>query len=188
MVTPLCRSYGEKAMTDNKGPPFKPEKYEEHKIKTAIIMSHFFVQYLSTIYREFKGDLAMAIVLGEIAHHNVQPFYSPDGECLEVDAELEDFEWAMGRLAATNAYSISEATDIPRETVRRKVRQLQQKGWVTRRGGRDIFISEKVVRHFTTEINKPLLLELLATSRCIDALLNTPESRAAGDQTETPCV
>ena len=51
--------------------PVPPPGYEQHQGEISLRMSHFFMRYLNAIYQEFDGDLALVIVLGEVAHHNV---------------------------------------------------------------------------------------------------------------------
>ena len=38
-----------------------------------VVMNTMFVRHLVSVYRAFGGDLVAAIVLGEVAHHNVAP-------------------------------------------------------------------------------------------------------------------
>ena len=77
----------------------------------------------------------------------------------------------MKHLEPTNAYSISQATGIPRETVRRKIDKLQQKGWVVKNDRGEVVMSETVSDHFTKGLNKKILAELLMTSKSIQNLL-----------------
>jgi hypothetical protein len=56
-----------------------PPGYEQHQGEIALRMNHFLMRYLNAIYQEFDGDLALVIVLGEIAHHNVSRLYSSQG-------------------------------------------------------------------------------------------------------------
>ena len=44
--------------------------------------------------------------------------------------------------------SISQSTGIPRETVRRKIRQLVAKGWVRKAGPDKLIITSLPARHF----------------------------------------
>jgi DNA-binding GntR family transcriptional regulator len=77
----------------------------------------------------------------------------------------------MKHLEPTNAFSISQATGIPRETVRRKIDKLEKKGWVVKNDRGEVCISEKVSDHFTTGFNKKILAELLEASENIRNLL-----------------
>lgn len=151
--------------------PFDSDQYDAHKSAVAIIMNHFFLRYLNLLYREFEGDLVLPIVLGEIAHHNILRFYSQKGDCIEVNEQEMNYPERMKQLEPTNAFSISQATGVPRETVRRKIDKLQQKGWIVKNERGEVCISETVSEHFTQDFNKKILAELLNASECIRKLL-----------------
>jgi predicted transcriptional regulator len=150
---------------------FDQEQYEKHKSAVAIIMGHFFLRHLNLLYREFEGDLILPVVLGEIAHHNIFRFYSCKGDSIEVHEQLVTYPERMRHLAPTNAFSISHATGIPRETVRRKIEKLEKKGWVVKNKKGDVLMTETVSEHFTKDFNKKLLSELLGTTESIKRLL-----------------
>jgi len=152
---------------------FDQEQYETHKSAVAIIMGHFFLRHLNLLYREFEGDLILPMVLGEIAHHNISGFYSLKGDCIEVNEQAAHYPERIKHLAATNAFSISQATGIPRETVRRKIEKLEKKGWIVKNNRGEVFMSKTVSEHFMKDFNKKLLSELLETTECIRELLGT---------------
>jgi hypothetical protein len=107
------------------------------------------------------------MVLGEIANHNVSGFFSKRGSCIDVLKQLETYTERMKHLTPTNAFSVSEATGIPRETVRRKIDKLQEKGWVVKGKKGELFISETVSDYFTKEFNKKILSELFEACDCL---------------------
>jgi hypothetical protein len=146
---------------------FDQDQYEAHKSAIAIIMSHFFLRYLNLLYREFEGDIVLPMVLGEIAMHNICRFYSPKSSSIEVHEQMTNFAERLKNLEPSNAFSISEATGIPRETVRRKIDKLEKKGWIVKHGRGEVFISETVVAHFTKDLSRSILAELLETSDCV---------------------
>jgi hypothetical protein len=150
---------------------FDQEKYETHKSEVAVIMGHFFLRYLNLLYHEFEGDLVLPMVLGEIAHHNILRFYSPKGNCIEIHKQTPNYPERMEHFEPTNAYSLSEATGIPRETVRRKMDKLEKKKWIVKNDRGEVIISETVSEHFMKDFNKKLLAELLETTDCIRKLL-----------------
>ena len=156
---------------ENSTLPFDSDQYDAHKSVVAIIMNHFFLRYLNLLYREFEGDLVLPIVLGEIAHHNIHRFYSLKGDCIEFNEKAATAPERIKHLEPTNAFSISQATGIPRETVRRKIDKLQQKGWVVKNDQGEVFISETVSEYFTQDFNKKILAELLEACECIRNLL-----------------
>jgi len=156
---------------EDKPADFDPQQYEVHKSTIAVIMGHFMLRHLNRLYDAFDGDLILPIVLGEIAHHNILRFYSRKGNCIEVHDQLATSPDWMENLEPTNAFSISQATGIPRETVRRKIDKLEKKGWIVKNDEGDVFISETVSEHFTKDFNKKILGELLETSECLKRIL-----------------
>jgi len=161
----------EKSREDNQQQIFDLQLYNQHKNLVAIIMARFFLRYINLLYREFEGDLVLPIVLGEIAHHNIFRLYSLKGDYIEINKQVANYPERMKHLEPTNAFSISQATGIPRETVRRKIDKLQQKGWAVKNDRGEVCISETVSDHFTKNLNKKILAELLKTSESIRNLL-----------------
>ena len=159
---------------------FEQKDYEANKSLIAIIMNHFFLRHLNLLYQAFDGDLLLPIVLGEIAHHNVVKFYSRNGDCMAVKSQIGDSADRLKNLEPTNAYSISVATGIPRETVRRKIDKLVKKGWLLKNPRGEVTISETVSVHFMKDFNKELLNELLQTSACINRVLASKNEVLSG--------
>ena len=147
------------------------ERYQKHAIAITIVMASFHLRHLSRLHREFDGDLIMPIILGEIGHYNATRFFSSDGyarnpEDIPIDLESHPL------LKPCNAFSISEATGIPRETVRRKVEKLIAMGWLRRDSCGHLFITDKPRKHFVPEFNFESLKELLYASERVRHILN----------------
>jgi hypothetical protein len=143
-------------------------KSERHRVSLA--MSGFTLPLLRSIYSVFKGDIVMAMVLGEIATHNVGAWLLTKGN----DAvALEDIEVHDKVLRPCNALSISDATDIPRETVRRKVESLIEKGWIYRSDSGHLFVHPSVAEHFEP-MNKENLKNFLEAASRIQGLMEGP--------------
>lgn len=143
-------------------------------------MSHFYLQYLSDIYRAFEGDLAMAIVLGEISHHNTQEMFSPQKASNEVLRTVQGTLKFWDGMQGSNAYSMSCATGIPRETVRRKVAELKKRGWVETVYKQGLRITQACADHFGPDYSLRFLNGLLRASRIIEALLADDGEGAQG--------
>ena len=47
-------------------------RYQANRARISVALSQFTVPLLSSIYHAFNGDMVAAIVLGEIAHRNVE--------------------------------------------------------------------------------------------------------------------
>ena len=134
----------------------------------SFAMSGFTLPLLRSIYSVFKGDIVMAMVLGEIATHNVGAWLLTKGN----DAiALDDIDAHAKVLRPCNALSISDATDIPRETVRRKVELLIEKGWIYRSESGHLFVHPSVVEHFEP-MNEENLINLLEAASRIQSLMD----------------
>jgi predicted transcriptional regulator len=75
----------------------------------------FFVEHLTDVSRTFEGDLQQAILLAIIGQARL--------------AALRGGDASTGP-RGTNASRLAEVTGIPRETVRRKLRALEERGWI----------------------------------------------------------
>lgn len=152
--------------------------YREHSGETAILLGNFFLRYLGHIYRAFKGDLAAVIVLGEIGRHNVGHNYLGQGAACRVDTEKMRDPDLFERLQPCNAFSLSAATGIPRETVRRKIEELVAKGWLKRNRKGEAFMTEAMVRHFHSDFDLRVLRELLEVAHRIEELVGHKRAKA----------
>lgn len=145
---------------------FSLRRYQAHEHEIALHMSHFFLDYLKNLYREFEGDLAMVIVLAEIAHHSTSGCFTPgpgSGSAMRLPTAND--------LPSCSAYSLAAATGLPRETVRRKIARLSDRGWVEKAGRAEVRLTAKVAEYFTPDFNIRLLDSLLETSDRIRGVL-----------------
>ena len=109
-------------------------------------MNAFVLRHLTRLYSALEGDLLLAMVLGEVAHHNVGAHLLRQGEYdrERLSAMVEEHGAAL--LTPVNAFSISAATGIPYETVRRKVAALVRRGWLERDSRRNLFMTVAAAR------------------------------------------
>jgi hypothetical protein len=155
---------------------FSRTAYDAHQGEVSLHMSHFFVDYLKSIYHHFEGDLALVIVLAEIAHHSTSAYVEhrlPDAMTTLADGEK------FRRMPTCSAFSLAAATGLPRETIRRKIARLIEIGWVEKTGRADVRITPKVAEHFTPDFNVNLLDKFLQTADRIRGVLaraSLPES------------
>ncbi len=143
-------------------------------------MSHFFVRYLNAIYQQFDGDLALVIVLGEVAHHNVSELFSSAGPLPPLGKTNYDDPNLYANLVPCNAFSLAAATNIPRETVRRKIDQLVKRGWLHKEPNGAVRIRPEVAQHFRHDFNVRLLQELLEVSDQLKAVLASARKHKPG--------
>lgn len=159
------------------------EQYEANRGHVSLVMSHFLLPYLLRIHQEFDGDLTMVIILGEIAHHNVSGHFGPRGMCRKITDDFESKPSFRQELPACNAFSLAAATGLPRETVRRKIVELEKKGWIERSKDRSVRITPMVTGHFQSDFNFKMMIQLLATADRIRQVLGN-ETSSPGPETQ----
>jgi hypothetical protein len=141
-----------------------------------VALSEFTVPLLSRIYHAFDGDMVAAIVLGEIAHRNVEAWLAEYGNPEEL---LQDPIRRETLMRPCNALSISEACGLPRETVRRKVVTLIERGYIYRSEEGFLFLTRTVGDDFE-DMTAKLVEQLLATAQRLQSLLaNQPTTLGA---------
>jgi hypothetical protein len=125
------------------------EQLRLHHSDFSYLVGRFMVEHLVRVHRAFDGDVLAAIVLGTIGQHNVRRFYdevvSKSDETL---TELVARGAHEGHVRPCNAMSVASSTGIPRETVRRKIRWLVERGWVMQVGRDQLYITRAVSQHF----------------------------------------
>ena len=88
------------------------------------------VDFLAAGRTAFDGDLDRALIFLVVALRTAEHRKIEDIRLEDVlSGEVETYPSLL-----TNVRSIAESTGIPRETVRRKVAALIDKGWIERRG------------------------------------------------------
>jgi hypothetical protein len=115
----------------------------------SMLKTRFTLPHMVGLYRHFGGDMALPIVLGEIAIRNLQAVFQMRADepydvlDLETERRIVERKYTTEHLRPANALSIAQATGIPRETVRRKVEKLIEKGWVQRDERGHLFVTRK---------------------------------------------
>ncbi len=160
-----------------------PKVYDQNFYRVSFLLSRFTVPYLRNIYREFDGDILLNIVIGEIGTRNLGQFYEASRTSDTFESRLDDVNEHQRVLRPCNALSISDATGIPRETVRRKVNALIQRGWVSQNQRGHLYLTPSVAQHYQKFLLE-LIEELLPVSRELSELLENPPTPA--DHRTTP--
>jgi hypothetical protein len=123
---------------------------QQRRRELSYLIGRFVTDHLVRVHQLFEGDLTAAVVLATIAQHNVQRFYDEVARASEPGLDrMVDRGEHLPHLRHCNALSVSAATGIPRETVRRKVRWLEQKGWIHVGERRQLEMSRSVAAHFS---------------------------------------
>lgn len=145
----------------------------------TVILGWFVTGHLTRLYKLFDGDMVLLIVLGEIAHHNISPFFSINRIGGKSEAYELNLEYAQENLAPCNSLSISESTGIPRETCRRKVQQLLKSGFLEQHPEGGYTISAKVREHYK-DFNRETFLRWAKTSRALNIIVNAAHQQNMG--------
>ena len=123
-------------------------RMRQHHLEVTYVLGRFMTEHFIRVYTAFDGDLTAAIVLGTIGQYNYRRYCTGVGEnAAEGFHGLAERGEHLAHARPCNAMSISQSTEIPRETVRRKIRQLVAKGWLRKllRGEAD---HDRLPRHF----------------------------------------
>ena len=144
----------------------------DKRLLLGTLINRFTTRYLRRAYQVFDGDLAMALVFGEIAQYNI----SRALRTLMAESKKKPQNWKqlvkafeLEKVAPCNALSISEAAGIPREAGRRKGRGLEARNWLVREGTNRLSVSPDVsgqLESFSLEI----LQEFIATMHLVSDL------------------
>jgi hypothetical protein len=151
-----------------------PSEFEQHYFRAAYLFSRFTVPYMRSIYREFGGDMLLNIVLGEIGTRNVGYFFDAEKDSDASEDVLTDVSEHQRLMRPCNALSISDATGIPRETVRRKIDMLIKKGWVYKNEKGHIYLTPDVAKHFEHFLFDSIESLLPSAQALIDVLSKLP--------------
>ncbi|MBV2235918.1 MAG: hypothetical protein KUL75_10300 [Sterolibacterium sp.] len=152
-----------------------PAEFEQHYFRAAYLFSRFTVPYMRSIYREFGGDMLLNLVLGEIGTRNVGYFFDAEKDSDASEDVLTDVSEHQRLMRPCNALSISDATGIPRETVRRKIDMLIKKGWVYKNEKGHIYLTPEVAKHFEHFLFDSIESLLPSAQALIDVLSKLPK-------------
>jgi hypothetical protein len=123
-----------------------------------LCLSLFFHRYLRIIYGNEDLDLVSITLLNEIAQHNLEPFVRGGRVAFPGDAD------EMRLMQGCNAFSLSQATGVPRETTRRKIKQLVELGWVEQHNRKGLFVTERWMDRLAHEDISKLLADFKETA------------------------
>lgn len=156
------------------------EHWQDCQPYLVYLANNFMLWHLRRVRERFAGDIESAIILGEIAHFNVQNFFlqypQPCTAFKQVlfEAKISPFYDKSPELGCfvkkCNALSISDATGIPRETVRRKIKWLEQQGWIVRDSQGYLSVSTTTSDAFK-QFNLEMLQEFLSTAEQLNEIL-----------------
>lgn len=147
-----------------------------------IVLARYETRSLRRWFDDFDRDILLAILLGEIALHNIgalQNGVARRGSTRTpptAEAQAADSDEDHCGLKPCNAYSIAAATGLPRETVRRKVARLIELGWIRREDNGHLFVTDDALERFGAVLRSRALAELLETADHVRRLLGEARS------------
>lgn len=119
------------------------EEYRNNSLFIQININDLYIEHSLKVYKIFDGDLILPIILGVIAHYTISIIAKKFGyNADEVLHYMKNGDYSL--LLPCNANSISEYTGIPRETVRRKLKKLKDKGWIRIDDKSSIFLDHSI--------------------------------------------
>jgi hypothetical protein len=124
-----------------------------------------FTELLITLRGQFRGDLDMMLVLAIIGSRTL-PSRRTRGMSYQ---DFADGTRLDPRPSPINLQSIAECSGIPRETVRRKVRDLRALGWVDRRDDGVLVVNEKAAQDLAPATEATLRYLIAIGSACVGA-------------------
>lgn len=148
--------------------PVSPPPLDAERSRlVAIAMHGYHLQYLHRCYRLFDGDLLQAIVLGEIGLRHFSGVLTGANPHSLIQPLLD----TLLREQIVNASTLSRATGIPRETVRRKIAALQQRGWLAATAAGRFRMNEQALEYFCHFFNVEMLKDFLDTAARLRTLV-----------------
>lgn len=99
------------------------EAFDENYLAYQYCFVEFFIDHLSEVSRVFRGDLQAVILLALVGQKFMSAVRAAHAEGLDPQA-LPDAR------VSTNASRLADVTCIPRQTVRRKLAALEERGWI----------------------------------------------------------
>ena len=107
-----------------------------------------FTELLIQLRQRFSGDLDLMLVLAVIGSRTRPEKWKPE---LLSAQEMTGGESRISSQYPINIQSVAEYAGIPRETVRRKVSILQDKGWVIRNSDGRLSVTDSAAKDLASE-------------------------------------
>lgn len=171
MITPRKGIEQDEAMVQDEHDDLPDDlAFERFPREITMLIGWFVTHHMHHLYKRFGGDMTLALILGEIAHHNISPFVKES----RIGDKGDTIGWDLGYLHESlepcNPFSISEATGIPRETCRRKVEKLVECGYIRKHPNGGYTIVEGISDHFR-DFNRKAFQRWMAVTRDMQKLV-----------------
>lgn len=148
----------------------------------------FLIEHLSDVSRTFRGDLQAALVLALVG----QAWLGAARSAAAAGAGPETLPPAR---TSTSASRIADITGIPRQTVRRKLARLEDRGWIRRNADGSVRLvaegGETAARRDLSEIDRRALLRVARLFADLEGLVAArapgPEDARTGGRERASC-
>jgi hypothetical protein len=137
----------------------------------------FFIEHLTDVSRKFQGDLQAMIVLGIIGQMQLREAR------LAVQAGRSPLDLPLERVSIT-ASRIADVTSIPRQTVRRKLIELEGRRWIARNSDGSYRLAvedgQSVARDDLADVDARAMVRVSRLFRDLEKLVNASTAMSLG--------
>ncbi len=138
----------------------------------------FFIDHLVDVSRAFRGDLQEMLVLAVIGQSWINAVRTARADGIEA-ADLPP------ERTSTSATRIADVTGIPRQTVRRKLAALDQRGWILRNEDGSCRLAhtdgQTAAKRDLSDIDRRALRRVARLFADLEALVAAQESTSESD-------
>ena len=147
---------------------FDERTYQGSSHVPFLVVFSFLRRYIRREYPMINRDPEMAMVVAEIWMYNVSRTLAKEG-----GFDLRQWNDGMRRerFAKCNTYSIAQYLGIPPQTVRRKVQQLIDMGWVEKDGRGQLMVTQAAEDQFNPDFNLETMRDFISTARTLFATM-----------------
>ena len=147
-----------------------------------------FSRLMTHLRAHFAGDLELLIIMAVIGERTRPENWTPD---LRTYRQLTSKPGDRHLQYPINLQSVADYSGIPRESVRRKVKLLEQKGWVIRDGNGCLAIGRNAARDLEEATSNSIdyleaLLAAIEEIRGVEAARRADASNQRGATTGAP--
>lgn len=147
----------------------------------AFAMNRHLVDHMLRAMRELEIDFESLVIWGLLAHLNVAHLVPPGSAPRSVLNEVGRFTGPPGQFRPMRLRDLEQVSRLPRETVRRKLKRLEEKGFVEQAGGGWLYRREPIEPRLR-EFNRETLRRLLSLNNELVRLLVAGYAQAKRDR------
>ena len=160
---------------------FDQERYEKNWHQVYFVVFSFIHRFMRRNTQETQMDYVTNKIAAEIWLYNI-------GQTLrttayqDIAASLADDSQRHQVLKKCNAYSLSQYLGIPHQTVRRKIADLIERGWVVKSPDGLLSISAACEAEFKPEFNIETMRDFVASAKAVLTMLGQMPAPLPSDE------